>query len=110
MANKRLLKKNIRTVCGDLAAEIIYAAHTVPGFSAEKVRKIVNDIARLQVVALERASFTFDKTARDFGSIKEYNKVRNKYNKKAYEQLRDDFNNAVRIIVKAMNDIRPSKA
>lgn len=109
MSNKRNLKKYIRTVCGDLAAEIVYAAHRNEEFSLEKVRDIVNKIAELQCLALERASFSFDKTVKDFVNAHEYRKAHALYNKAAYDKLRNEFNESVLTIVKAMNEARPKK-
>ncbi len=109
MANKRILKKNITTVCSNLAVEIARAAHYDSRFSPEKVRDIILNIAKLQAEALSRCSFSFDKTPRDFASRREYNKARKLYNEQAYEKLRTDFNKAVDTIVKAMNEARPKK-
>ncbi len=107
MANKRLLKKNIRRVCGDLAAEIVYAASVNENFSTEKVCNIVKKIAELQVTALDMVTFSFDKSASEFDNRHEYNKARKAYNKKAYRNLCNKFDAAVQTIVKAMNDARP---
>lgn len=109
MSNKRNLKKYIRRVCGDLAAEIVYAANVNEEYSVEKVSTIVGKIAELQCVALDRATFAYDKVARDFDNTKEYNKAKAAYNKKAYKHLIDEFNASVKTIVKAMNDARPKK-
>lgn len=109
MANKRILKKQISRVCGDLAAETVIAAHCVEGMDTEKVHKIVNEIAALQVEALDRVSFSFDKSHRDFPSEHEYRKARKKYNAEAFATLKKDFGKAVETIVKAMNEALPEE-
>lgn len=109
MANKRALKKQIRRVCGAIAGEIVSAAEYIDEMPVDKVQKIVNNVARLQVEALERASFSFDKSPKDFADIKEYRKAKREYNAKAFKTLRQDFSKSVEIIVKAMNDALPQE-
>ena len=109
MANKRILKKQIRYACGDLATETIMAAHIEPAMSHEKMSKIVNDIAALQTEALQRTSFSFDRTYKDFESKHAYRKARGVYNRKAFNSLKKEFGNAVAIIVKAMNEALPEE-
>ena len=48
MANKRLLKKQIKYACGDIAAECIMAIHFVDGIDVKKMQDIVFEIASLQ--------------------------------------------------------------
>lgn len=109
MANKRIIKKQIRRICGDLAAEIVLAAEFIEGMSVDKVQKIVNDIAALQIEALGRTSFSFDKSHRDFSGEHEYRKSRRNYNAKAFNTLKTDFSSAVETIVKAMNEALPQE-
>ena len=97
MANKRQLKKEIRFVCGDLAAEILMARAIYPGFDKDAVTKIINDIAHLQESAVSAVSFSFDKTPRDFA-----------YNKQAYAKLAEEFHKGVEAIVKEMNQAMPA--
>lgn len=108
MTNKRQLKKNIRYVCGDIAAELLIARTLYPDFDDAKVNKIVNDIAELQEESVKRCSFSFDKTPRDFSDMAAYRKARAAYNKKAYHKLMTDFQEGVRKIVEEMNQAMPA--
>ena len=48
MANKRILKKQIRYVCGDIAAECILAMNFIEGIDVEKMLSLVFEVASLQ--------------------------------------------------------------
>ena len=109
MSNKRILKKRVRQACGDLAAEILIARHTVPGIDKAAVTKIISDIASLQCDTLANCSFSFDRTPADFETRQAYRKARAEYNHKAYEKIRNDFRDRVVEIVKEMNAALPKK-
>ena len=109
MANKRELKKEIRYVCGDLAAECLLTKNFVKGVDANEMRDIVVKIADLQVSALESVSFSFDRLPHDFESGHDYRKARREYFKTAYKSLRDKFYNKVNAIVKEMNAALPQE-
>lgn len=109
MANKRQLKKEIRFVCGDLAAEILMARAIYPGFDKDAVTKIINDIAHLQESAVSAVSFSFDKTPRDFADGAAYRKALHAYNKQAYAKLAEEFHKGVEAIVKEMNQAMPEE-
>jgi hypothetical protein len=51
MANKRDLKKEIKYVCGDLAAECLLAKNYVKGVDAKAMKEIITKIADLQISA-----------------------------------------------------------
>ncbi len=106
MANKRVLKKQIKYICGDLAAECILASKTIPNIDSEKMYNLIYDVAELQTNTLQRTSFGFDKSAKDFSSNKEYKKARNKYYTMAFRTMSKDFNEKVADIVKGMNALR----
>lgn len=107
MANKRILKKQIHYICGDLAAECIMAREIVPGIDAQKMNEVICRIAALQEQTLAKISFAFDKTPAEFESGKLYNKAREEYNAKAFRTLTAEFNNAVKEIVHEMNQALP---
>lgn len=107
MANKRNLKKRILYVCGDLAGECILSSEYIPGIDIEKMYNIIPEIASLQVDTLKRVSFSYDKTVKDFGSKKEYNKAKRTYFANAYKKLNSDFLETVKKIVKKMNEAIP---
>lgn len=109
MATKRQLKKKIAYVCGELAAEVLLAAHLMNGVDRKAVNKIVNDIASLQTLALSRVSVAFDKVPADYaGDAALFNKERTAYYKKAYASLKSDFGDKVLAIVKDMNAAVPA--
>lgn len=109
MANKRQLKKKISYACGDVAAEIILAAHFFDSVDPEKVNKIISDVATLQVEARGMVSVAFDKVPKDFKTTtkKEYNKERRAYYRTAYASLRKEFSDKLVAIVKEMNEALP---
>ncbi len=107
MTNKRQLKKYVKYVCGDLAAEIIIARHIFDGYDNKAVEKLVLDIAQLQETTLANISFAFDKAKHDFASAAEYRKALTTYRHTAYKKLLDEFHNGVEAIVKEMNAITP---
>lgn len=107
MANKRNLKKRILYVCGDLAGECILSSEYIPSIDTEKMYNIIPDIASLQVETLKRVSFSYDKTVKDFATKQEYNKAKRAYFANAYKKLNADFLEAVKAIVKKMNEATP---
>lgn len=109
MSSKRSLKKLVRYMCGDMAAECIIAKNVVPGVDAGVMSSIVVKIARLQDATLRKMSFSFDKVAADYESPAAYNKARSEYMAKAYRSLKGDFNKQVAEIVKEMNAALPQE-
>lgn len=108
MANKRNLKKQIRYICGSIAGECLIARELMPGIDPAKMNEIVLHVATLQSSAIKNATFSFDKTPRDFDSVREYNKAARAYHAKAYAKLREEFNNSIQQIVKDMNGLLPA--
>lgn len=109
MANKRELKKEIRYVCGDLAAECLLAKNFVKGVDKKAMNEIIAKIADLQVSALNNVTFSFDKLPHDFDSGYGYRKARAAYFKKAFASLRGKFYDKVNEIVKEMNAAVPQE-
>jgi hypothetical protein len=105
MANKRNLKKQIRYICGDLAGECIIAREILPGVDTGKVNDIIIAIADLQADTLEKISFVYDKSYREFENVHEYRVARNAYYKTAYKTLIAEFNAKVDAILKDMNGL-----
>lgn len=103
MSNKRNIKKQIRTLCGAMAGELLAAGCCVDGIDEVAVAKTIGRIARLQVKALSMCNFAFDKTPRDFADRKAYNKARNAYNHQAFHRLHDALNSEVASILGEMN-------
>ena len=107
MSSKRNLKKLVRYMCGDIAAECIIARDFIPGIDASAMNDLVIKTARVQAATLDKITFAFDKVASDFDNEAEYKRARNKYMKKAYRSLKIDFNKQVNEIVKEMNAVLP---
>ncbi len=109
MANKRDLKKEIKYVCGDLAAECLLAKNYVKGVDAKAMKEIITKIADLQISALNNVTFVFDKLPKDFESGAAYRKARAEYFKKAFSSLREKFYDKVNALVKEMNAALPQE-
>ena len=106
-SNKRILKKEIRMICGALAGECVIAKITVPGIDPEKLNEIIYELAELQYNALSRVNFDFPQSPKAFANAAEYNKARSAYFKAAYRKLKGEFNAHVEAIVKKMNEALP---
>ena len=102
MANLRDLKKEVKYVCGDLAAECMIAESFIKGVDREKMNGLVVRIADLQSTALSGVNFSFDKQPADFGSSRDF--------RKAYKSFREKFYKHVNEIVHEMNAALPSTA
>lgn len=109
MSSKRELKKEIRYVCGDIAAECLLASHFVKGTDKKAMNEVIGEVADLQVNALRNVTFAFDKQPHDFGSGNEYSKARRAYFKKAYNSLREKFYAKVQELVRKMNAAIPAE-
>ncbi|MCM1521328.1 MAG: hypothetical protein NC039_01590 [Muribaculaceae bacterium] len=105
--NKRILKKEIRMICGALAGECVIAKITVPGINPEKLNEIIYDIADLQSNAIRMISVKFPQTESAFASKKEYADAKHKYFHAAFRKLKGDFNAHVDKILKEMNSALP---
>ena len=57
MANKRTLKKQIRYICGDCAAECAMASEVIPGIDCDKLTDAICSLAALQTDSLSKVSF-----------------------------------------------------
>lgn len=107
MSSKRSLKKLVRYMCGDMAAECIIAKTVVPGVDESVMSNIVVKIASLQEATLRMISFSYDKVVADFDTPAAYRAAKSEYMKKAYGSLKGEFNNKVNEIVKEMNAALP---
>lgn len=103
MSSLRSFRKNIRFVCGELAAECLIARNFIKGVDAEEFGKIVVEVAKLQEEALARVNITFDKSRKDFENAADYAKARKAYLANAYNHLADNFNAKVRELIARMN-------
>ena len=109
MANKRQLKKEIKYVCGDLAAECLIAKNFIKGVDKDAMIKNISDVASLMINTLDKVSFAFDKRPGDFADGRAYRKARRDYYTKAYAALRTKFYDRITEIVKAMNAAVPAE-
>ncbi|MDE5745692.1 MAG: hypothetical protein K2H84_08585 [Paramuribaculum sp.] len=109
MANKRQLKKQIRYICGDIAAECALAKYIVDGINREAMNDALIKIADLQEETLSRVNVTFDKLPKDFESLKAYNKAKTEFTNKAFASINAEFSKDIQEIVKQMNNALPHK-
>lgn len=107
MANKRQIKKQIRYICGDIAAECTLARHLLDGVNKEKLEEALVHVAELQQNTLAKVNVNFDKTPSEFPSMAEYDKAKAEFFSKAFKSIRDDFNNRLKEIVAEMNSALP---
>ena len=110
MANKRTLKKSIRTICGEIAGEALIASYLYADkIDQNKIDGIINEVAALQDDTINLTSFNFDKTERSFESKRDYRKARREYYAIAYKKLEKDFLDRATEIVKQLNDAVPAE-
>ena len=105
MASIRKTKKDIRYACGDIVAELLIASYIVKGIDKEETNRIINDIASLQIDALSKCSFDFDKSLGDYENGKEYRAARHAYTAAAFRKLKEDMATRVQEIVNKMNAV-----
>lgn len=108
MSNKRILKKEIRRICGALAGECIIAKYAVNGIDPEVMNEIVYKIAELQENSLRRVSVAYDRTASSFDSLHAYETAKSAYYKAAFKALKAEFNKGIEEIIKEMNAALPT--
>lgn len=109
MSSRRDIKKHIEDLCGDLATEVMIWAQLNSDVPAQKVNKIIADLAQLQTDAIASTNFSFDRTERDFPTRAEYRRARTAYNRKAYDKIRRDLNKGVEEIAAALNAATPGQ-
>lgn len=108
MASKRDLKKSIKFICGDIAGECLFS-ETAFGLDEQKIAQVIINLAELQDNSIANVSFSYDKSSKEFESYKEYRKAKAKYNKLAFNALKEQFNKNLQAIVKDMNSLMPKK-
>ena len=108
MANKRQIKKAIKSACGDIAGECIFAESAFGENKIEEWDSIIIDTALLQEEAINRVSNHFGKKVKDFANRKEYNKARRAFFKQCEKELSEYFRAEVENIAKRMNELMPS--
>lgn len=109
MANKRNLKKYIRTSCGAAAVDMILARDAFPQIKRGDVYNIVAQAVALQQGSLSRVGINFDHAPKDFENKAIYNKERAKYFRQAYAKLLADFADGLDELVKKMNEALPEE-
>lgn len=110
MANLRDLKKEVRYVCGDIAAECMIADTFIKDVDRKKMKELVVKIADLQNNALAGIDFAFDKRPADFETSRAYSAARASYYRKAFKSFREKFYARVNEIVHEMNAAIPVPA
>lgn len=109
MANKRQLKKEIRYICGDIAAECALAKYLVEDINSDAMDEALRNIAALQEETLSRVNVNFDKVPKNFETLKAYNDAKFSFMNKAFTSITDEFNKRVQEIVDKMNTALPHK-
>lgn len=105
--DKRQLKKEIRAVCGSLAAGCIFASMAADAETSAAYDDIIREIARMQSTALRLTNVTFPRSESSYADKKAYRKERTAYFKQAFRALKGNFNVHVDEILKKMNALLP---
>ena len=106
--NKRTLKKEIRLICGSMAAECVMAILEIPGADQEKFDDCIRHIAELQTSVLKLVNISYPRSASSYDSKKEYAAEKSKYYKASFRKLKADFNHRLEEIIKDMNSALPA--
>ncbi|MDE6651774.1 MAG: hypothetical protein K2K08_05135 [Paramuribaculum sp.] len=109
MANKRQLKKEIRYICGDAAAECALAKYLVENVNKNLLDEVLREVAALQEETLSRVNVNYDKVPKNFESLKAYNIAKNSFMNKAFSSIVDEFNKRMKEIVEKINSALPQK-
>ena len=107
MANKRNLKKYMKTMAANLAGETLFILNYYENIDEAKADAIIDKILALVTEKTNNVSVSFDKTCKvSFeGNRKDYRKAHAAYFKKCYNELADESNNGVQAILKEMNGL-----
>lgn len=97
-----MLKKGINAVCGDIAGICLFSEAS-ENLDSKAVADVILDVAALQEDSRKKVSISFDKTAKDFPSLKEYNKAKYAYYKVAYNTLIAQLNEQLQDVIKRVN-------
>lgn len=105
MQSKRDLKKQVRYICGDLVGECLLIGEICPEEKLDEVNQLIVDLAVLQESTIAKSNFSYDKSAKDFGSSHEYKQAKSRYYRQAFTTLQKQFNAALSDAVHRMNAI-----
>ena len=103
MPSKRTLKKSIKSACGNVAGECIFAQMRLENLDQDKVENIVCQVALMQIGFIDRVSTKFDKKVSDFADAKACRKARTQYFKNYYSSLWQDLTDNIEKVVEEMN-------
>lgn len=107
MANKRDLKKNIKNICGEIAAEAIFACYAYENIDVAKMNDMVIALADLQQDSIVKVSVSYDKNIKSFnGDKKAYQKAKSQYYQSCFKTLISQFNDTLKQVLAEMNTIR----
>lgn len=89
MASRKVLKKNVNYIAGELFAECLVNSLYVPGVDKEKADELMGEILKMQDEFISRISHT------EPGNVKGY-----------YKKFRADFNTKVEEILEALGKLK----
>lgn len=89
MASRKVLKKNVNYIAGELFAECLVNSLYVPGVDKEKADELMSEILKMQDEFISRISHT------EPGNVKGY-----------YKKFRADFNTKVEEILEALGKLK----
>lgn len=109
MANKRQLKKMVNNACKDLVYAIFISDCAAGHADDTRMLQLLTELDTMHTHALAAATFSFDKTPRDFDNRHAYNVAKSKYFRKAYTEYHKEFTDSMQKIVDQINAILPKE-
>lgn len=89
MASRKVLKKNVNYIAGELFTECLVNSMYVPGTDKKKADELMGEILKMQDEFVSRISHT------EPGNVKGY-----------YKKFRSDFNAKVEEIIEALSKLK----
>lgn len=108
MANKRILKKQIKYAFGELALQTYMTLEFIEKADKAKLEKLLGEINDRDAKAVKNVTFSFDKTPRDFENRQAYNKAKRAYYKQAFKTFTAKLSEEYQQMVKELNSAIPS--
>lgn len=107
MANKREFKKSVDALSSALVNEMMASLYNMKEANSEKINEAISKIASARVKARKETNKLFDKGAKEFANLKEYNKAKSLFTREKYDQAIARYNDALAEALKAYNEGMP---
>ena len=107
MANKRVFKKVVDSLCSELIENMMISFVNVSGADKKIISETVGMVLEANEKALHGANMIFGKKSREFGSYAEYSAAKRRFFREHYSAVYADFNNAISESLKLYNSALP---